>query len=263
MSIPKVTGTEDNYIKLIQDLYRPLEDIKSAQEIVGPKEDNNDSSIKHGSSKKQFGQFVDPILGLIDFGVSANAINQSIKKEKDAVRKMQLASQKRMPTELYPIFKDTITPQVKDQILGIRKFKSTTSDPNQALVERRMKEEQISNIKTKRNQALSEAINQFDNDILNRKQQFTNLREQIAHENKVNWANAEAQLDKLDALKTQQNAENIKRYIYEQRQKWAQDLAMGKEADLYIANQVAANNFDLAMSKYRKLYESDKIFLLL
>lgn len=33
---------------------------------------------------------------------------------------------------------------------------------------------------------------------------------------------------------------------------------MGKEADLYVANQVAANNFDLAMSKYRKLYESDK-----
>lgn len=186
MSIPKATGTEDNYIKLIQDLYRPLEDIKSAQEIVGPKEDNNDSSIKHGSSKKQFGQFVDPILGLIDFGVSANAINQSIKKEKDAVRKMQLASQKRMPTELYPIFKDIITPQVNNQISEIRKFKSVTSDPNQALVERRMKEEQISNIKTKRNQALSEAINQFDNDILNRKQQFANLREQIAHENKVN-----------------------------------------------------------------------------
>lgn len=33
---------------------------------------------------------------------------------------------------------------------------------------------------------------------------------------------------------------------------------MGKEADLYVANQIAANNFDLAMSKYRKLYESDK-----
>lgn len=196
-----------------------MEDIKSAQEIVGSKENNNDDSTKHGSTKRQFGQFVDPILGLIDFGVSANAINQSIKKEKDAVRKMQLASQKRMPTELYPIFKDTITPQAEDQISEIRKFKSTTSDPNQALIERRMKEEQVSDIESKRNQALSEAINQFDNDILNRKQQFANLREQTAYENKVNWANAEAQLDKLDALKKQQNAENVKRYIYEQRQK--------------------------------------------
>lgn len=257
INIPKTTGTEDNYIKLIQDLYRQMEDIKSAQEIVGSKENNNDDSTKHGSTKRQFGQFVDPILGLIDFGVSANAINQSIKKEKDAVRKMQLASQKRMPTELYPIFKDTITPQAEDQISEIRKFKSTTSDPNQALIERRMKEEQVSDIESKRNQALSEAINQFDNDILNRKQQFANLREQTAYENKVNWANAEAQLDKLDALKKQQNAENVKRYIYEQRQKWAQDLELGKEADLYESNQIAANNFDLAISKYRQDYEAD------
>ena len=67
-----------------------------------------------------------------------------------------------------------------------RLYKSTYSDPKVAIAERYMRDANADQLKNERDAKFSEAYSQYRNNILAQKQNYANMRTQIADENKKN-----------------------------------------------------------------------------
>jgi hypothetical protein len=81
------------------------------------------------------------LLGIGDFIASTRGINRTAQKMKDAIRKGMIGSQQQMPTEFYPRFSDNgLHRMYDDRIKEMQKYKTVTSDPNQVMAERLMRD---------------------------------------------------------------------------------------------------------------------------
>lgn len=193
-------------------------------------EENTEGTLSGGEGKS-FLDFIkrinpDMIGGLSDFLVSSRAINKSSDQMKSAIRQGMIGSQKQMPTEFYPIFSDNGLQRLyNNRINDMRLYKSTYSDPKVAIAERYMRDANADQLKNERDTKFSEAYSQYRNNILAQKQNYANMRTQIADENKKNWYTGLAQMDMQDANKTNQQAQNVKNLIYQLRTDFATDEA--------------------------------------
>lgn len=106
-----------------------------------------------GSSRnlKWSGINPDMLLGIGDFIASTRGINRTTQKMKDAIRKGMIGSQQQMPTEFYSRFSDNgLHRMYDDRVKEIRKYKTVTSDPNQVIAERLMRDAGVDQIKGER-----------------------------------------------------------------------------------------------------------------
>lgn len=203
----------------------------------------NPTTFGHGKGK---GLNINPdmIMGISDFITSSLAINRSSNKMKDAIRKGMIGSQQQMPTEFYSRFSDNGLHRVyNDRIKNMRQYKTVTSDPNQVMAERLMRDMNIDQIENERDAKFSQMIDQYNDKLLAQKQQYANMRTQIANENRNRWAQGLAQLDMVDANKVTQKAQNVKNLIYQLRQDYAKDLNEKQALQGQLAQQKASGDF--------------------
>ena len=185
------------------------------------------SSSMFGSSRnlKWSGINPDMLLGIGDFIASTRGINRTTQKMKDAIRKGMIGSQQQMPTEFYSRFSDNgLHRMYDDRVKEMRKYKTVTSDPNQVMAERLMRDAGVDQIKGERDTKFSQMIDQYNDKLLAQKQQYANIRNQISNENRNRWYQGLAQLDMADANKIGQQTQNVKNLIYQFRQDYAKDL---------------------------------------
>lgn len=117
-------------------------------------------------------------------GLISNARQRkAIEKGIIAAAKGQLKS---MPTEIYTPYTDMgITRMYDDRIANIRQFKTVTSDPNQLIVERLMRDQQADQLANERDTKLSQMISDYQNKNIAAKREYANQRTQISDYNKA------------------------------------------------------------------------------
>ncbi|MEG0773642.1 hypothetical protein, partial [Clostridium sp.] len=129
----------------------------------------------------------DIFLGVGDFITSAMGINKSSQKMKDSFKKKMIGSQKQMPIEFYSTYRDNgLFRMYGDRINNIRQFKTATNDPNQVTSERLMRDQQVDQLANERDTKLSQMVGDFNDKLLAQKQQYSNMRTQVANDNKNN-----------------------------------------------------------------------------
>lgn len=198
----------------------------------------------------------DMLLGIGDFITSARGINRTTQKMKDAIRKGMIGSQQQMPTEFYSQFSDNgLHRMYDDRVKNMRQYKTVTSDPNQVMTERLMRDMNVDQMIAERDTKFSQMIDQHRDKTLAQKQQYANIRNQIVNENKNRWYQGLAQLDMADANKVGQQTQNVKNLIYQFRQDNARDMQARQQAELASNQLQAQNTFEAEVnSKYRPLY---------
>lgn len=186
----------------------------------------------------------DMLMGLGDFILSTRGINRSTEKMKDAIRKGMIGSQQQLPTEFYSSFNDNgLHRMYDDRIKNMRQYKTVTSDPNQVMAERLMRDMQVDQLEGERNTQFSQLIGQYNDKLLAQKQQYANIRNQITNENRNRWAQGLAQLDMADANKINQQTQNAKNLIYQLRQDYAKDLNEKQALQGQLAQQKASGDY--------------------
>lgn len=196
----------------------------------------------------------DMFLGLSDFILSSRGINRSANKMKEAIRKGMIGSQQQMPTEIYPTFTDNGLHRMYDQRLNnIRRYKTVTSDPREALAERLMRDSMADQIAAERDTKFSQIIDNYRNQMLGLKQQYADQRRQIADSNRNKWAQGEAQLAMTEANRIGQQTQNWKNLIYQTRQNYARDLERRNALEDKL---LGSNNAVQYRNKLKKLFDS-------
>ena len=116
-------------------------------------------------------------------GLTSNAKQRNeIKKGIIAAAKGQLKS---MPTEIYNPYTDMgITRMYDNRIADIRQFKTVTSDSNQAMIERIIRDQQADQLANERDTKLTQTISDYQNKNIAAKREYANQRTQIADYNK-------------------------------------------------------------------------------
>ena len=71
-----------------------------------------------------------------------------------------------------------------DRIKSMRQYKTSTSDPNKVLAERLMRDMNVDQLEGERDAKFSQMIDQYNDKLLAQKQQYANIRTQIANENR-------------------------------------------------------------------------------
>lgn len=218
------------------------------------------SMYGHGESKGDFNLNPDMLLGIGDFLASKMGINRTAQKMKDAVRKGMIGSQQQMLPEFYSRFSDNgLHKMYDDRIKTMRQYKTVTNDPNQATAERLIRDANIDQMENERDTKFSQMIDQYNDKLLAQKQQYANLRTQIANENRNRWNQGLAQLDMIDANKVGQQTQNIKNLIYQFRQDNARDLLEKQQAEMMSKRLKAQNDFESELrSRFGNLYTPDK-----
>jgi hypothetical protein len=147
--------------------------------------DNSDyTAFGHGKGKG-FNINPDMVMGIGDFITSTIGINRTTQKMKDAIRKGMIGSQQQMPTEFYSRFSDNgLHRMYNDRIKSMRQYKTSTSDPNKVLAERLMRDMNVDQLEGERDAKFSQMIDQYNDKLLAQKQQYANIRTQIANENR-------------------------------------------------------------------------------
>lgn len=198
----------------------------------------------------------DMFLGLNDFILSSRGINRSADKMKEAIRKGMIGSQQQMPTEIYPTFTDNGLHRMYDQRLNnIRRYKTVTSDPREALAERLMRDSMADQIAAERDTKFSQIIDNYRNQMLGLKQQYADQRRQIADSNRNKWAQGEAQLAMTEANRIGQQTQNWKNLIYQTRQNIARDLQEKQQAEAVSKQLQAQDAFYKSLAdKYQNSY---------
>lgn len=152
--------------------------------VAKPLNNSGYTTFGHGKGK---GLNINPdmVMGIGDFITSTIGINRTTQKMKDAIRKGMIGSQQQMPTEFYSSFNDNGLHRMYDQrIKNMRQYKTITSDPNQVMAERLMRDMQVDQLEGERNTQFSQLIGQYNDKLLAQKQQYANIRNQIANENR-------------------------------------------------------------------------------
>lgn len=84
-----------------------------------------------------------------------------------------------MPTEIYAPYTDMgIARMYGDRIKDIRQFKTVTSDPNQVMAERLMRDQQADQLANERDIRLSQIISEFNDKDLAARREYANQRTQ-------------------------------------------------------------------------------------
>lgn len=182
-------------------------------------------------------------LGLADFIVSAMNIDKVNKKTKEAISKGIIGSQQQKSLEFYPRFSDYgINRMFNSRKNDIRTNQTVTSDPNQVSMDRLTRDMYIDKLQDEQDTKQTQIIDSYDNDMLARKQQYSNLRTQIDNENRSRLYQGLAQQDMADANKLIQHAQNVKNYIYQHRVNLGKDIEMRNRLNAqYQASKVNAD----------------------
>lgn len=107
-----------------------------------------------------------------------------------------------MPTEIYAPYTDMgIARMYGDRIKDIRQFKTVTSDPNQVMAERLMRDQQADQLANERDTRLSQTISEFNDKDLAARREYANQRTQIADYNKAVLGQMENMLAQNKAAK--------------------------------------------------------------
>ena len=123
--------------------------------------DNSDyTAFGHGKGKG-FNINPDMVMGIGDFITSTIGINRTTQKMKDGLHRMY-----------------------NDRIKSMRQYKTSTSDPNKVLAERLMRDMNVDQLEGERDAKFSQMTDQYNDKLLAQKQQYANIRTQIANENR-------------------------------------------------------------------------------
>lgn len=252
----------DELNKLRQDSIKHLSDSTAARAIPeGRKEmslTHDPFPVSYGTGSLEYRPYdtMNTLFGVADFITSTAGINKTSQKMKDAIRKGMIGSQQQKPTEFYSRFSDNgLYKMYDDRIKNMRQYKTVTSDPNQVMAERLMRDMNVDQMENERDTKMSQLIDQYNNNLLAQKQQYSNMRTQITNENKNRWYQGLSQLDMTEANRIGQQAQNVKNLIYQFRTDHAKDLQERLQAQESSKQLQAQNNFEADLhQKYSYLF---------
>lgn len=142
---------------------------------------------------------------LLDLGSLAGGLISNARQRRELARGIRAAAQgqlRSMPTEIYAPYTDMgIARMYGDRIKDIRQFKTVTSDPNQVMAERLMRDQQADQLANERDTRLSQTISEFNDKDLAARREYANQRTQIADYNKAVLGQMENMLAQNKAAK--------------------------------------------------------------
>lgn len=160
--------------------------------------------VSTGSASDGRGLSFNP-KNLLDLGSLAGGLISNARQRRELARGIRAAAQgqlRSMPTELYAPYTDMgIARMYGDRIKDIRQFKTVTSDPNQVMAERLMRDQQADQLANERDTRLSQTISEFNDKDLAARREYANQRTQIADYNKAVLGQMENMLAQNKAAK--------------------------------------------------------------
>ena len=160
--------------------------------------------VSTGSASNGRGFSFNP-KNLLDLGSLAGGLISNARQRRELARGIRAAAQgqlRSMPTEIYTPYTDMgIARMYGDRIKDIRQFKTVTSDPNQVMAERLMRDQQADQLANERDTRLSQTISEFNDKDLAARREYANQRTQIADYNKAVLGQMENMLAQNKAAK--------------------------------------------------------------
>ena len=160
--------------------------------------------VSTGSASNGRGFSFNP-KNLLDLGSLAGGLISNARQRRELARGIRAAAQgqlRSMPTEIYSPYTDMgIARMYGDRIKDIRQFKTVTSDPNQVMAERLMRDQQADQLANERDTRLSQTISEFNDKDLAARREYANQRTQIADYNKAVLGQMENMLAQNKAAK--------------------------------------------------------------
>lgn len=195
------TQRENAYLDL-KNPYRNISTFSLKEEVSKPESSNN--VVSTGSAFDGRGFSFNP-KNLLDLGSLVGGLISNARQRRELARGIRAAAQgqlRSMPTEIYAPYTDMgIARMYGDRIKGIRQFKTVTSDPNQVMAERLMRDKQADQLANERDIRLSQTISEFNDKDLAARREYTNQRTQIADYNKAVLGQMENMLAQNKAAK--------------------------------------------------------------
>lgn len=200
------TQRENAYLDL-KNPYRNISISSLKEEVSKPESSNNTTSnnvVSTGSASDGRGFSFNP-KNLLDLGSLAGGLISNARQRRELARGIRAAAQgqlRSMPTEIYAPYTDMgIARMYGDRIKDIRQFKTVTSDPNQVMAERFMRDQQADQLANERDTRLSQTISEFNDKDLAARREYANQRTQIADYNKAVLGQMENMLAQNKAAK--------------------------------------------------------------
>lgn len=160
--------------------------------------------VSTGSASNGRGFSFNP-KNLLDLGSLAGGLISNARQRRELARGIRAAAQgqlRSMPTEIYAPYTDMgIARMYGDRIKDIRQFKTVTSDPNQVMAERLIRDQQADQLANERDTRLSQTISEFNDKDLAARREYANQRTQIADYNKAVLGQMENMLAQNKAAK--------------------------------------------------------------
>ena len=179
------TQRENAYLDL-KNPYRNISTFSLKEEVSKPESSNNTASnnvVSTGSASDGRGFSFNP-KNLLDLGSLVGGLISNARQRRELARGIRAAAQgqlRSMPTEIYAPYTDMgIARMYGDRIKDIRQFKTVTSDPNQVMAERLMRDQQADRLANERDIRLSQIISEFNDKHLAARREYANQRTQIA-----------------------------------------------------------------------------------
>lgn len=142
---------------------------------------------------------------ILDLGSLAGGLISNARQRRELARGIRAAAQgqlESMPTEIYAPYTDMgIARMYGDRIKDIRQFKTVTSDPNQVMAERLMRDQQADQLAAERDTKLSQTISEFNDRDIAARREYANQRTQIADYNRAVLGQMENMLAQNKAAK--------------------------------------------------------------
>lgn len=200
------TQRENTYLDL-KNPYRNISTSSLKEEVSKPESSNNTASnnvVSTGSASDGRGFSFNP-KNLLDLGSLAGGLISNARQRRELARGIRAAAQgqlRSMPTEIYAPYTDMgLARMYGDRIKDIRQFKTVTSDPNQVMAERLMRDQQADQLANERDTRLSQTISEFNDKDLAARREYANQRTQIADYNKAVLGQMENMLAQNKAAK--------------------------------------------------------------
>lgn len=160
--------------------------------------------VSTGSASNGRGFSFNP-KNLLDLGSLAGGLISNARQRRELARGIRAAAQgqlKSMPTEIYAPYTDMgIARMYGDRIKDIRQFKTVTSDPNQVMAERLIRDQQADQLAAERDTKLSQTISEFNDRDIAARREYANQRTQIADYNRAVLGQMENMLAQNKAAK--------------------------------------------------------------
>lgn len=160
--------------------------------------------VSTGSASNGRGFSFNP-KNLLDLGSLAGGLISNARQRRELARGIRAAAQgqlRSMPTEIYAPYTDMgIARMYGDRIKDIRQFKTVTSDPNQVMAERLIRDQQANQLTNERDTRLSQTISEFNDKDLAARREYANQRTQIADYNRAVLGQMENMLAQNKAAK--------------------------------------------------------------